>query len=63
MTNTRAAITSAFHQHNEVLQRTDDTSKQDGHQSFGYTTKDKSNPVSPIGPCKIATIEESSTMR
>ena len=61
MTNTRAAITSAFHQHNDALQRTEDTNKQDGYRGFGYSARDKSNPITPVGPGKMATIEESAS--
>ena len=62
MTNTRAAIASAFQQHNDVLQNTEETNKQDVKQSISYTGKEKSNHITPIGPGKMATIQESPGM-
>ena len=42
-----------------MMVRTEDTNKQEVIQNVGYNGKECANQVTPIGPCKMETIEES----
>lgn len=58
MTNTRAAITSAFQRQHDAVIRTEDTNKQEVMRNFEYNGKDQLNQVTPIGQYNVDKIAE-----
>ena len=42
-----------------MIVRTEDTNKQEVIQNVAYNSREHTNQATPIGPCKMETIEES----
>ena len=58
MTNTRAAISSAFQRQQDAVIRTEDTNKQEVMRCFDYNGKEPPSQVTPIGQYNVDKIGE-----
>ena len=58
MTNTRAAISSAFQRQHDAVIRTEDTNKQEVMRNFDYNGKEQPNQITPIGQYQADKIQE-----